>query len=179
MFTVGRDEKVIRDHIRSHGRKMSDWTRLTCGVEGTFRWRKSSEAWLAPSHCRFERLTVRPTALPGDNYHRRRPAHAAALVCRMNAQPTAMVIDSRTLRSTRESGARAGYDTAKRRKNAKVHAAVNRQTTHERRTPTLPGSATREDVTPGFALRRTLPAWPHLKPPTRDFSNAENWGVFS
>lgn len=41
------------------------------------------------------------------------------------AQPTAMVIDSRTLRSTRESGARAGYDGAKRRKGAKVRAAVD------------------------------------------------------
>jgi transposase len=41
------------------------------------------------------------------------------------AQPTAMVIDSRTLQSTPESGARAGYDGAKRRKGAKVHAAVD------------------------------------------------------
>ena len=41
------------------------------------------------------------------------------------AQPTAMVLDSRTLQSTPESGARAGYDGAKRRKGAKVHAAVD------------------------------------------------------
>lgn len=40
-------------------------------------------------------------------------------------QPTAMVIDSRTLQSTPESGARAGYDGAKRRKGSKVHAAVD------------------------------------------------------
>ncbi|RZU40772.1 transposase [Edaphobacter modestus] len=39
-------------------------------------------------------------------------------------QPTAMVVDSRTLQSTPESGARAGYDGAKRRKGAKVHAAA-------------------------------------------------------
>jgi transposase len=39
--------------------------------------------------------------------------------------PTAMVVDSRTLQSTPESGARAGYDGAKRRKGAKVHAAVD------------------------------------------------------
>jgi hypothetical protein len=32
------------------------------------------------------------------------------------SQPTAVVIDSRTLQSTPESGARAGYDGAKRRK---------------------------------------------------------------
>jgi transposase len=40
-------------------------------------------------------------------------------------QPTAMIIDSRTLQSTPESGARAGYDGAKRRKGSKVHAAVD------------------------------------------------------
>jgi len=41
------------------------------------------------------------------------------------AQPTAMILDSRTLQSTPESGGRAGDDGAKRRKGAKVHAAVD------------------------------------------------------
>ncbi len=41
------------------------------------------------------------------------------------AQPSAVILDSRTLQSTPESGARAGYDGAKRRKGAKVHAAVD------------------------------------------------------
>jgi len=41
------------------------------------------------------------------------------------AQPTAIILDSRTLRSTPESGARGGYDGAKRRKGSKVHAAVD------------------------------------------------------
>jgi transposase len=41
------------------------------------------------------------------------------------AQPTAVILDSRTLQSTPESGARAGYDGAKRRKGSKVHAAVD------------------------------------------------------
>jgi transposase len=41
------------------------------------------------------------------------------------AQPTAVVIDSRTLQSTPESGARAGYDGAERRKGSKVHAVVD------------------------------------------------------
>lgn len=40
-------------------------------------------------------------------------------------KPTAMILDSRTLQSTPESGARAGYDRAKRRKGSKVHAAVD------------------------------------------------------
>src|SRR5215211_7414981 len=39
--------------------------------------------------------------------------------------PTAAILDSRTLQSTPESGGRAGYDGAKRRKGSKVHAAVD------------------------------------------------------
>jgi transposase len=41
------------------------------------------------------------------------------------AQPSAAILDSRTVQSTPESGARAGYDGAKRRKGSKVHAAVD------------------------------------------------------
>lgn len=40
-------------------------------------------------------------------------------------EPTAAILDSRTLQSTPESGNRAGYDGAKRRKGSKVHAAVD------------------------------------------------------
>ena len=39
--------------------------------------------------------------------------------------PSAAVLDSRTLRSTPESGHRAGYDGAKRKRGSKVHAAVD------------------------------------------------------
>jgi transposase len=39
--------------------------------------------------------------------------------------PTAAVLDSRTLQSSPESGGRAGYDGAKRRKGSKVHLAVD------------------------------------------------------
>src|SRR3954453_18087719 len=42
-----------------------------------------------------------------------------------NAEPSAVVLDSRTLQSTAESGGRAGYDGAKRRKGSKVHVAVD------------------------------------------------------
>ena len=41
------------------------------------------------------------------------------------AAPSAAIIDSRTLRSTPESGARAGYDGAKRKKGSKLHLAVD------------------------------------------------------
>jgi transposase len=40
-------------------------------------------------------------------------------------QPSAAVIDSRTLQSTPESGDRAGYDGAKRKKGSKIHVAVD------------------------------------------------------
>jgi transposase len=39
--------------------------------------------------------------------------------------PTAAIFDSRTMQSTPESGSRAGYDGAKRRKESKVHMAVD------------------------------------------------------
>src|ERR671920_297755 len=40
-------------------------------------------------------------------------------------EPSAAILDSRTLRSTPESGGRAGYDGAKRQKGSKLHAAVD------------------------------------------------------
>lgn len=40
-------------------------------------------------------------------------------------QPTAVILDSRTLQSTPESGARGGYDGAKWRTGSKVHAVVD------------------------------------------------------
>jgi transposase len=40
-------------------------------------------------------------------------------------QPRAVVLDSRTVPSTPESGARAGYDGHKKRKGSKTHAAVD------------------------------------------------------
>src|SRR5205085_5899869 len=42
-----------------------------------------------------------------------------------NEEPSAAIFDSRTLQSSPESGHRAGYDGAKRRKGSKVHAVVD------------------------------------------------------
>lgn len=47
------------------------------------------------------------------------------LLVERNAQPTAAIYDSRTLQSTPESGGRAGYDGAEKRKGSKVHIAVD------------------------------------------------------
>ncbi len=56
-------------------------------------------------------------------------AHDLRAVLRLaagkNAAPTAAILDSRTLQSTPESGGRAGFDGAKKRKGSKVHAAVD------------------------------------------------------
>jgi transposase len=40
-------------------------------------------------------------------------------------KPSAAILDSRTIQSTPESGTRAGYDAAKRKKGSKVHLAVD------------------------------------------------------
>ena len=42
-----------------------------------------------------------------------------------NAAPSAAIFDSRTVQSTPESGARAGFDGHKKRKGSKVHIAVD------------------------------------------------------
>jgi len=42
-----------------------------------------------------------------------------------NPQPSAAIFDARTLQSSPESGARAGYDGHKKKKGAKVHLAVD------------------------------------------------------
>jgi transposase len=42
-----------------------------------------------------------------------------------SSEPTAAILDSRTLRSTPESGHRGGYDGHKGKKGSKVHAAVD------------------------------------------------------
>lgn len=42
-----------------------------------------------------------------------------------NPEPSAVIIDGRTMQSTRESGPRAGYDGNKKKKGSKVHMAVD------------------------------------------------------
>ena len=56
-------------------------------------------------------------------------AHDLRMILRLiherEAQPSATILDGRTLQSTPESGSRAGYDGAKKKKGSKVHAAVD------------------------------------------------------
>src|ERR1700722_18204224 len=56
-------------------------------------------------------------------------AHDLRAILRMalerKADPSAVILDSRTVQSTPESGGRAGFDGHKKRKGSKVHAAVD------------------------------------------------------
>lgn len=56
-------------------------------------------------------------------------AHDLRLLSRVQhnrkGDPTAVIIDSRTLQRTPESGSRAGFDDAQKRKGTKVHIAVD------------------------------------------------------
>jgi transposase len=56
-------------------------------------------------------------------------AHDLRAILRMALErkpdPSAVILDSRTIQSTPESGARAGFDGHKKRKGSKVHAAVD------------------------------------------------------
>ena len=70
------------------------------------------------------------------------------------AEPTAAIIDSRTLHSTPESGQRASYDGAKRKRGSKLHMAVDtlghlraRRVTPASRLAEAIQDATRESVT--------------------------------
>ena len=58
-----------------------------------------------------------------------RIAHDLRVIARFlegrDDQPTGVVLDGRTLQSTPESGSRAGYDGAKKKKGSKVHVAVD------------------------------------------------------
>ncbi len=47
------------------------------------------------------------------------------LAVEKKSDPSAVIMDSRTIQSTPESGARAGFDGHKKRKGSKVHAAVD------------------------------------------------------
>ena len=76
--------------------------------------------WVVQQQCQrwmvagvFELMAQDLRALLRELLHGRKP------------EPTAAILDSRTVQSTPESGSRAGYDGYKRRKGSKIHAAVD------------------------------------------------------
>src|SRR3954465_9430000 len=105
---------------------------------GTIRCARRSTA-CAPSsrparsgaRCRMTcHLGRRSTSRPGAGWHgavSRRCwticERCCARLC--SADPSAVIIDARTLRSSPESGERAGYDGGKRKKGSKLHIAVD------------------------------------------------------
>ena len=56
-------------------------------------------------------------------------AHELRVIVRMierrESQPSAVILDARTMQSTPESGSRAGFDGHKKKKGTKIHAAVD------------------------------------------------------
>ncbi len=75
-------------------------------------------------------------------------------------EPSAVILDSRTLRSSPESGERAGYDGAQRKRGSKVHLAVD-----------TPGHVVALHVTPA-STRRPGRSRPKVK---RRRATASSW----
>lgn len=102
------------------------------------------------------------------------------------AEPTAAIPDSRPLRSTPESGHRAGYDGAKRKKGSKLHLAVDTlghllalhvtPATTDDRAEVGRLTAAVQDAT---GERLNWPSWtkatPAKSPPQRQRSTASPW----
>jgi transposase len=76
-------------------------------------------AFVAPS------LTAMTSEAPQRRYGLREVFNALRWSEGRADDPTAIILDGRTIQSTPESGARAGYDEYKRRKGSKIHLAVN------------------------------------------------------
>ncbi len=97
--------------------------------------------WPAPAHpCRRRGAHDAPRLAPWEAVYQHTErwikagvfetiAHGLRALLRLaqgrNAQPSAAISDSRAWQSTPESGARAGYDGAERKRGSKVHQAVD------------------------------------------------------
>ncbi len=86
------------------------WRAMPNDLPPWFAVYQQSQRWLAAGV--FEALAQDLLAILG-------------LAAGREPEPSAAIIDSRTLRSTPESGPRAGYDGAKRKRGAKLHMAVD------------------------------------------------------
>jgi transposase len=117
-LTLMREEAPQREHdlrevfngLRWIVRTGSAWRYLPHDLPPWYSVYQQSQRWLA--HGVFQAMVQDLREL------------LRMLACR-DPQPSAAVFDSRTLQSTPESGARAGYDGATRKKGSKVHAAVD------------------------------------------------------
>ena len=117
-LTLMREDAVQREHslrelfngLRYLVRYGIAWRAMPNDLPPWFAVYQQAQRWLAAG-C-FESL-----------------AHDLRAVLRLatgrTEEPSAAIIDSRTLRSTPESGSRAGYDGAKRKRGSKLHLAVD------------------------------------------------------
>jgi transposase len=117
-LTLMREDAVQREHalrelfngLRYVVRYGIAWRAMPNDLPPWFTVYQQSQRWLAAG-C-FETLAQDLRAV-------------LRLAAGRAAEPTAAIIDSRTLRSTPESGQRAGYDGAKRKRGSKLHLAVD------------------------------------------------------
>src|SRR5512134_3357144 len=117
-LTLMKEEAPQRDHslrevfnaLRYLGRTGCQWRMIPNDLPPWFVVYQQTRRWLKAG-C-FEAM-----------------AHDLRAVLRLaqdrNEEPSAVILDSRTLQSTPESGGRAGFDGQKKRKGSKVHAAVD------------------------------------------------------
>ncbi len=106
----GHDLREVFDGMRWIVRTGSPWPYMPNDLPPWEAVYQQSQRWLAAGV--FEAMT-------GDL------RRILRVLERRHEEPTAAIFDSRTLQSTPESGKRAGYDGAKRKKGSKVHMAVD------------------------------------------------------
>lgn len=117
-LTLMREDAVQREHslrelfnaLRYVVRYGITWRAMPNDLPPWFTVYQQTQRWLAAG-C-FETLAQDLRAV-------------LRLAAGRSAEPTTAIIDSRTLRSTPESGQRAGYDGAKRKRGSKLHMAVD------------------------------------------------------
>lgn len=117
-LTLMREDAVQREHslrelfngLRYVVRYGIAWRAMPNDLPPWFTIYQQTQRWLAAG-C-FETLAQDLRAV-------------LRLAAGRSEEPTAAIIDSRTLRSTPESGQRAGYDGAKRKRGSKLHMAVD------------------------------------------------------
>ena len=118
-LTLMREDAPQREHplrevfngLRWFVRAGADWRMMPHDLPPWHTVYQQTQRWIAAGRVRGDRPRPAP--------------RCCALAEGRDPEPTAAVLDSRTLQSSPESGGRAGYDGAKRRKGSKVHLAVD------------------------------------------------------
>ncbi len=121
-LTLMKEDATQREHSL---REVFNGLRWVARTGAQWRWLPPGTRWALPPWYTVYQQTQRWLkagvfeAMVGDLRRLLRELEQRA------PEPRAAILDSRTLQSSPESGARAGYDGAKRRKGSKVHLAVD------------------------------------------------------